>query len=333
MEDFCRGCCSPYGPQQAQCCRVLSGNFGKIVRLYEVYPRVIDTVSQPITIYGHGFDNNARLNKVNVGGKSCPVLNVDVSTVTLDGNLTCLAPSGFGKDIMPIIISVGEGGFSTRVVEGLCCSEAPIAEENLNGELPPQGTGKDGVTYRPPEVYVVDPRVRSFVEGQSVTITGRYFGVPTLFDENGVYTGAIGLALPRSEYTPPEAKLVMRQKDVVDCLSTQHISDSSLVCNAPEMTALNASIVIVATGLHSKLWAESSIIYADQLPGFKYECPVEKTGRCYDCCEASCHQQFEMQGGSDVLDVDLEFGGYHAFCSKECWSFCGYSEVDAIARH
>jgi hypothetical protein len=75
------------------------------------------------------------------------------------------------------------------------------------------------------------------------------------------------LALPRSEYTPPEAKLVMRQKDVVDCLSTQHISDSSLVCTAPEMTALNASIVIVATGLQSKLWAETSIIYADQLPG------------------------------------------------------------------
>jgi hypothetical protein len=104
MEDFCRGCCYPYGPQQAQCCRVLSGNYGKIVRLYEVYPRVIDTVSQPITIYGHGFDNNARLNKVKVGGKSCPVLDVDVSTVTLDGNLTCLAPSGFGKDVMPIII-------------------------------------------------------------------------------------------------------------------------------------------------------------------------------------------------------------------------------------
>jgi hypothetical protein len=118
--------------------------------------------------------------------------------------------------VLVCIDSVSEGGFSTRVVEGLCCSEAPIAEENLNGELPPQGTGKDGVTYRPPgrpraccinthlhlyvaefsgtcaEVYVVDPRVRSFMEGQSVTITGRYFGVPTLFDQNGVYTGAIG---------------------------------------------------------------------------------------------------------------------------------------------
>jgi hypothetical protein len=40
-----------------------------------------------------------------------------------------------------------------------------------------------------------------------------------------------------------------------------------------------------------------------------------------------------VQGGSDVPDVDLEFGGYHAFCSKECWSFCGYSEVDAITRN
>jgi len=66
----------------------------------------------------------------------------------------------------------------------------------------------------------------------------------------------------------------MRQKDVVDCLSTEHISDSSLVCTAPEMTALNASIVIVATGLQSKLWAEASIIYADQLPGdFKIQNP------------------------------------------------------------
>ena len=40
-----------------------------------------------------------------------------------------------------------------------------------------------------------------------------------------------------------------------------------------------------------------------------------------------------MQGGSDVPDLDLEFGGYNVYCSKECWSFCGYNEVDAIARH
>jgi len=319
--DVCSDCCPAFRGQH--CCRVLGGNYGKIVRLYDIIPRILDTVGQTMTIIGHGFDGREpRLNEVFVGGIGCFIIEVVVDEQTLDGTLTCRSPEGIGGDIKPVRVEVLEF-FSKRLVIGDCCSPAP---ETDDGVLPENGNG-GGISYRSPDVFSVMPTEVGYMAGALVSVSGRYFGPVSLFDANGLYKGPTGPGLTRADYTRPETFLIMKEGSAIKCLQTRHKGDRLVLCITPEMTSANASAVVVIADQRSRPWASGSIIFADQLPRFKYACPIEKSGRCFDCCEGECQEQFELQGPEQAPDVTLEFEGYHAFCAKECWAFCGFEEA------
>ena len=69
------------------------------------------------------------------------------------------------------------------------------------------------------------------------------------------------------------------------------ISNDELVCETPEMTSMKASIVSHVMDQRSRAWVPGSIVEVESLPRYKYDCPVELSGRCFDCCEAECQFQ------------------------------------------
>ena len=101
LVDGCTLCC----PGQRMCCRVLTGNYGIVVAVTNIFPKSIPSSGTRITVTGKGIDPQASKNKVFVGGRPCPIVGVYVKASTRFGNLTCLSPGGIGPDLKPVEVS------------------------------------------------------------------------------------------------------------------------------------------------------------------------------------------------------------------------------------
>jgi len=143
-----------------------------------------------------------------------------------------------------------------------------------------------------------------------------------VFDAAGMYQGPLG-ATPREEYERPRAMVVMKAGGHMKCLASLHLSDNTIVCKTPEMTDLNASVVVVLMRQQSKAWERGSILQVKYLPQYKYDCEPELSGRCFDCCEAEC--QFQFEENSEINDQALLLEGFLSFASA---SAC--SSVDSL---
>jgi len=94
----CSSCCS--GP--VLCCRILKGNYGIVVAITNVLPRLLPSLGAKLTISGKGFDPQISRNTVTVGGLPCPLVGVSIDAVTREGNVSCICPSGVGPDLKPV---------------------------------------------------------------------------------------------------------------------------------------------------------------------------------------------------------------------------------------
>ena len=159
--------------------------------------------------------------------------------------------------------------------------------------LPRDMIGRGGVIYLPPVVTSIAPVTIPYQKGMSITVLGSNFGTKKLFDKSGMYVGPSG-ELPAEHYKPPSVFVVMEGGAYVSCIDTHHVSNDKLVCETPEMTSMNVSVVSHVVDQRSKAWAPGSIIMVESLPRYKYDCFIEKSGRCFDCCEAEC--QFQVSG-------------------------------------
>ena len=144
--------------------------------------------------------------------------------------------------------------------------------------------------YLPPVITSIAPISIPYQKGNSVTVMGTNFGTRRLFDGNGIYIGPVG-ETPVDEYKPPSVFVVMDGGATLPCVNTEHISNGELVCKTPEMTSMNVSVVSHVVGQRSRAWVPGSILTVQSLPRYKYDCPMEKSGRCFDCCEAECQFQ------------------------------------------
>ena len=131
-----------------------------------------------------------------------------------------------------------------------------------------------------------------------------------------MYVGPVG-SIPQQQYSKPMALVVMRGGGYIKCVKTMHISDSVMVCYTPEITELTFSTVVNVAGQVSRSWVPGSIVDVLDLPTYNYECPVEVTGRCYDCCETKCLTQLHEELQSQ------EFAENE--CQKKCFQFCGFA--------
>jgi len=155
-----------------------------------------------------------------------------------------------------------------------------------------------------------------------ITVLGNNFGSKRLFDSLGRYVGPVG-SKPAEEYSPPSVFVVMQGGAYVPCKDTEHLSNTALVCHTPEMTSMNVSLVSHVADQRSRAWSPGTLVSVESLPRYKYDCPQEKSGRCFDCCEGECHFQFESGQGND--DPTLLIEGFDRFCKTECFRFCGFS--------
>jgi len=160
--------------------------------------------------------------------------------------------------------------------------------------LPRDMIGHGGVLYLPPVVTAISPLTVTYQKGGIITVLGTNFGTKTLFDDNGKYVGPLGRSTPVEEYMPPSVFVVKEGGAHVECERTVHVSSNMLICETPEMTSMNVSIVSNVVGQRSQAWVPGTVLTVESLPRYKYDCPVEKSGRCYDCCEAEC--QFQVSG-------------------------------------
>lgn len=167
---------------------------------------------------------------------------------------------------------------------------------------------------------VIPTRV-SYSQNQKLTIVGLNFGDIAMFDNFGKYVGPVG-TIPRSQYVRPIAFVVIEGGAYLRCTKTEQIADTTLICNTPEVTALSFSAVVNTAGQVSRPWVTGSVVQVLSLPRYSYECPVEVTGRCYDCCEILCLQQQEDESEMDAID-DLEIE--ENVCQKKCFGFCGFA--------
>ena len=120
MQAQCTKCCGLR--QHSHCCRILSGNYGKIVSVYEIKPVRMAVTGQFITIVGHGFDGRAQYNMARVGGYNCPIFKSIMDEKTKDGYMICLAPDGIGSDIKAVEVEVFDFFTDPPVsYKGLCC--------------------------------------------------------------------------------------------------------------------------------------------------------------------------------------------------------------------
>jgi hypothetical protein len=120
MQAQCTKCCGLR--QHSHCCRILSGNYGKIVSIYEIKPVRIAVTGQFITIFGHGFDGRAQYNMARVGGFNCPIFKSIMDEKTKDGYMICLAPDGIGSDLKAVEVEVFDFFTDPPVsFKGLCC--------------------------------------------------------------------------------------------------------------------------------------------------------------------------------------------------------------------
>ena len=156
--------------------------------------------------------------------------------------------------------------------------------------MPVDMIGRGGVIYLPPIVTAIAPISVPYQQGMSITLLGTNFGTKRLFDKDGRYIGPLG-ETPVDEYKPPSAFVVMEGGSHVPCSQTSHISNDELVCETPEMTSMKASIVSHVMDQRSRAWVPGTIVEVESLPRYKYDCPVELSGRCFDCCEAECQFQ------------------------------------------
>lgn len=222
--------------------------------------------------------------------------------------------------------------------------------------LPRDMIGVGGVIYSPPVVTAVVPRMIPYQRGIIITVRGANFGTKRMFDQNMRYIGALGND-PADKYKPPTVFVVMEGGAHVQCVRTGHVSNYELVCETPEMTSMNVSIVPYVVDQRSRAWDPNSIVAVETLPRYKYDCPMEQSSRCFDCCEAECQfqvslivrtlvwmlvclqrlvlglkmpcldlprvcLQFESGQGNDDLTLVVE--GFQRFCKTECFKFCGY---------
>ena len=156
--------------------------------------------------------------------------------------------------------------------------------------LPRDMIGHGGVMYLPPIVTSITPVTLPYQKGMSLTVLGTNFGTIKLFDSHGRYLGPLG-EVPADQYTPPTVFVVMEGGAYEQCTRTSHISNSKLLCETPELTSMNASVVSRVVDQRSKAWAPGTIVAVEALPRYKYDCQVEMSGRCFDCCEAECQFQ------------------------------------------
>ena len=120
MISQCTNCCG--GRTGSHCCRILSGNYGKLVSVYDISPQRVAVTGQVITINGHGFDGRSQYNKVFVGGVNCPVLESKMDEATKDGYLVCKAPDGIGPDVKTVEVDVFDYFTEPPTIErGFCC--------------------------------------------------------------------------------------------------------------------------------------------------------------------------------------------------------------------
>jgi hypothetical protein len=180
----------------------------------------------------------------------------------------------------------------------LKCSLLQELDEQGFVVLPRDMIGQGGVMYLPPVVTGVSPVVVPYQKGAILTILGYNFGTTKLFDKDNKYVGPVG-SKPAEEYMPPSVFVVMEGGAHVPCLRTGHISNNQLVCETPEMTSTNVSVVSHVVDQHNRAWAPGTIVAVESLPRYKYDCPMERSGRCFDCCEAECQFQFETGHDND----------------------------------
>jgi hypothetical protein len=120
MQSFCQDCCGT--KEGNHCCRILSGNYGKLVSVYDIVPKRIAVTGQLITINGHGFDGRSHYNKASVGGFDCPILTSRMDEKTKDGYMVCKAPDGVGSDVKIIEVEVFDYFQDPPTsVKGFCC--------------------------------------------------------------------------------------------------------------------------------------------------------------------------------------------------------------------
>ncbi len=98
LVDSCGSCCTGL----KLCCRVLKGNYGIVVAVTNLFPRMLPTAGALLTVSGKGFDTLASNNQVLVGGLICPLTGISVDASTKIGNMTCLSPAGIGPDLKPV---------------------------------------------------------------------------------------------------------------------------------------------------------------------------------------------------------------------------------------
>lgn len=70
--------------------------------------------------------------------------------------------------------------------------------------------------------------------------------------QNGKYVGPLG-ELSAEDYELPSAFVVMAGGQHVKCIRTMHVSNYQLVCETPEMTSSNVSVVSHVVGQSSQV--------------------------------------------------------------------------------
>ena len=120
MQSVCSNCCG--AKDGDHCCRILSGDYGKLVSVYSIEPVRISVTGQMITINGHGFDGRPVYNKASVGGLNCPILRSVMDEKTKDGFMICKAPDGIGSDVKAVEVEVFDYFTDPPTsVKGFCC--------------------------------------------------------------------------------------------------------------------------------------------------------------------------------------------------------------------
>jgi hypothetical protein len=203
---------------------------------------------------------------------------------------------------------------SGRQVVAFCCSKAVGDSFAVT---------RDGVVFDPPEVSSVAPLSLAYTPDQRLTIFGTNFGSLSLFDAAGRYLGPLG-SIPAAKYTRPMALVVMKGGGYLRCSMTDHVSDGAVVCHTPEMMAASASAIVDIAGQVSRPWLAGTTFQVLESPRYRFACPVEKSGRCYDCCEAECFAQYEFDDLPDLGDATAGLVG-STHCSQRCYEFCGFT--------
>ena len=166
--------------------------------------------------------------------------------------------------------------------------------------------------YDVPTVNSVKPAAVPYSGGTFVTIKGSNFG-------------------PRSSWSKGAAKggrIEVMGWGVTTCSLVSYVSDSSLVCRMPALSARTHPVdkasakvrvqMVVSVGAQRSKQGSSSQLEYTSVPMY-YSCDTTPRDTCFKCCRSSCVVESFAAGKTD---------GFYESCDAQCYKFCGFGATN-----